>query len=65
MDTQSPWVPRTPEKLADWAAKNQGRQAGSFAEAAEFGELIVLAVKGNAAADALRLAGAKTLRARR
>ncbi|MGO9940883.1 MAG: NADPH-dependent F420 reductase [Terracidiphilus sp.] len=52
---------RTPEKLADWAAKNRGAQVGTFASAAEFGELLVLAVKGNVALDALRLAGARNL----
>jgi hypothetical protein len=52
---------RTPAKLADWAAKNPGIITGSFAEAAVFGELLVLAVKGNAASEALTLAGAKNL----
>ncbi len=52
---------RNPAKLADWAAQNSGSSAGTFAEAAEFGELIVLAVKGNAAAEALSLAGQKSL----
>jgi len=49
---------RAPAKLAEWAAKNpQGRIAG-FADAAKFAELVVLAVKGTAAVDVLRLAGA-------
>src|SRR5579863_3930668 len=52
---------RTPEKLADWASKNPGASTGTFAAAAAFGELIVLAVKGNVAADALHLAGAENL----
>jgi hypothetical protein len=52
---------REPQKLADFAAKNEGTATGSFAKAAEFGELIVLAVKGDAAANALRLAGAKNI----
>lgn len=48
---------RTPAKLAEWSAKNpRGRIAG-FADAAKFAELVVLAVKGTAAADVLRLAG--------
>jgi len=52
---------RSPDKLAEWAAKNpKGRVAG-FAEAAQHGELVVLAVKGVAAADALREAGAAHL----
>ena len=37
---------RTAGKLADWASKNAGGSVGSFAEAAEFGEIVVLAVKG-------------------
>jgi predicted dinucleotide-binding enzyme len=52
---------RTPAKLAEWAAQSKGAQAGSFADAAKFGELIVLAVKGNVAAEALRLAGTDNL----
>ena len=51
---------RNPAKLANWAAEG-GSSVGTFAEAAEFGELVVLAVKGNAAAEALTLAGAKNL----
>ena len=53
---------RSPEKLADWAAKNPSGLTGTFAAAAAFGELLVLAVKGNAAADALRLVGAENLK---
>ena len=52
---------RTPEKLADWAAKNTGARVGTFADAAAFGEVLVLAIKGAVAADALRLAGASSL----
>ena len=52
---------RTPEKLADWAAKNKGGETGTFADAAAFGEALVLAVRGLAAADVLRLAGATNL----
>ena len=52
---------RTPEKLTEWAGKNAQAKTGSFAEAAAFGELLVLAVKGSAAAEALRLAGAANL----
>jgi hypothetical protein len=52
---------RTPAKLGDWAAQAGGVSTGTFAEAAAFGELVVLAVKGNAAGDALTLAGAKNL----
>jgi predicted dinucleotide-binding enzyme len=52
---------RTPDKLADWAAKNPGITAGTFAEAAAFGDLLVLAVKGHVASHALILAGAENL----
>ena len=47
---------RDPAKLADWAARNPAARVGSFAETAQFGELIVLAVNGKASAAALRLA---------
>lgn len=49
---------RTSSKLADWTKQNPKARVGSFAEAAKFGELVVLAVKGTAAAEALRAAGA-------
>jgi len=52
---------RTPAKLADWSAQNPGSTTGTFAEAAGFGEMIVLAVKGKVAAEALTLAGMKNL----
>ena len=49
-------------KLAEWKS-NGGASAytGSFAETAVFGELIVLAVKGDAAASAVAKAGADNL----
>jgi hypothetical protein len=52
---------RTPAKLADWKAKNPRARVAGFAEAAAFAELVVLAVKGTAASDALRAAGAANL----
>ena len=52
---------RTPAKLNDWLDKNPNGATGTFTETAAFGELVVLAVKGNVAADALRLAGAANL----
>lgn len=52
---------RSPAKLADWSAQNPGSSTGTFAEAAQFGELIVLAVKGKVAAEAVTLAGMKNL----
>ena len=52
---------RSPDKLKAWAAQNARGRVGSFVEAATFGELIVLAVKGSVAAEALRAAGAANL----
>ena len=52
---------RSPAKLAEWSAGNSGSTTGTFAEAAQFGETVVLAVKGNVAAEALELAGAQNL----
>jgi predicted dinucleotide-binding enzyme len=52
---------RTPESLAEWSSSHSQAAAGTFAAAAAFGELIVLAVKGGAAGEALHLAGAKNL----
>ncbi|MGA2017660.1 MAG: NAD(P)-binding domain-containing protein [Opitutaceae bacterium] len=48
-------------KLGDWAKQNPKGRVGSFADAAKFGEVVVLAVKGTVAADALRGAGASNL----
>ena len=48
-------------KLAAWAAQNRSGRVGNFSETAAFGEIVVLAVKGTAAADALRAAGAPNL----
>lgn len=52
---------RTPAKLGEWAAANPPIAVGSFADAAQFGEIVVLAVKGTAAREALELAGAANL----
>jgi predicted dinucleotide-binding enzyme len=52
---------RTPAKLAEWATANPKVTTGTFADAARFGELIVLAVKGSAAEEALELAGKRNL----
>ncbi len=51
-----------PNKLNDWI-KSAGTNAsvGSFADAASFGEIIVLAVKGTAAISVLEKAGSKNL----
>jgi predicted dinucleotide-binding enzyme len=52
---------RTPGKLDHWLKRNPAAATGDFADAAVFGETLVLAVKGTAAAEALRLAGAANL----
>src|SRR5215470_7475992 len=49
---------RDPAKLNEWAERNAGARVGSFSGAAQFGEVIALAAKGLAAAEALRAAGA-------
>src|SRR6516165_5631583 len=48
-------------KLKDFLAQHKGAQAASFADAAKFGDLVVLAVKGTVALDALKAAGAANL----
>jgi predicted dinucleotide-binding enzyme len=51
------------EKAAAWAKEMGGRASeGSFADAAAFGELIVLATLGNANREVLAAAGAENLR---
>jgi predicted dinucleotide-binding enzyme len=52
---------RTPDKLAAWKQKNPLGRVSNFDDAAKSGELIVLAVKGAAAKDALAGAGAANL----
>jgi predicted dinucleotide-binding enzyme len=52
---------RAPEKLADWLKKNPKVGTASFADAAAFGEVVVLAVKGTAALEAARAATATNL----
>ncbi|MTI21610.1 DNA-binding protein [Fulvivirga sp. RKSG066] len=54
---------RSPEKLADWQREEaQQVNIGTFDEAASFGEIIVLAVKGTAAKSAIDLAKADNLK---
>jgi hypothetical protein len=48
---------RDPGKLSAFAAEHPGLRVGKFVDAARFGDLVVLAVKGQAAADVLRSAG--------
>jgi len=52
---------REPAKLKDWAAKHNGAAVKPFAEAAGFGEVVVLAVAGEAALEALKQAGAAAI----
>jgi predicted dinucleotide-binding enzyme len=52
---------RDTAKLADWLKKNPAVKAGSVSDTAAFGEVVVLAVKGSAASDVLRAAGAANL----
>ena len=52
---------RTPAKLDEWVAKHPKGHVASFADAARFGEMVVLAVKGAAALDVLRMAGVANL----
>jgi predicted dinucleotide-binding enzyme len=54
---------RNVSKLTDWKKQaGPAGQTGSFADAASFGELLVLAVKATAAKEALKLSGAKNLK---
>ena len=49
---------RDPQKLADWAAAAGPRvSTGTFADSANFGDLLVLATLGVATEEAIRLAG--------
>jgi predicted dinucleotide-binding enzyme len=48
---------REPGKLSDWlAGDGRGVQAGTFEQTAHFADLAVLAVKGNAAYEAIKIA---------
>lgn len=54
---------REPEKLAQWkAGAGEKGSIGTFVDAAGFGEILVLAVKGNGAKDALTLSGKGNLK---
>lgn len=55
---------RDPGKLSSWASTQARVAVGSFAEAARFGDVVVLAVKGEAASAALAAAGAGALAAK-
>jgi predicted dinucleotide-binding enzyme len=53
---------RNASKLKDFVAENPKAKTGSFADAARFGDLVVLAVKGSAAINAMREAGSENMR---
>lgn len=52
---------RDKAKLADWQSKNPNGKIGSFEETAKFGDIIVLATKGHASSEVLKLAGINNL----
>jgi len=53
---------RDPAKLEDWKAQTgKHGSIGTFAQAAAFGEIVVLAVKGSAAESVVDLAGVENL----
>lgn len=56
---------RTAAHLEDWCENHPVAHIGSFADAAKFGEMVVLAVKGKVALDALQLAGADNLKGKK
>lgn len=52
---------RDPGKLAEWREKTKGAKTGTFAEAAAWADIVVLAVKGGAAESAIEQAGVANL----
>jgi predicted dinucleotide-binding enzyme len=53
---------RDPEKLAEWKDRSGGQAfVGTFAETAQFGDVVVLAAKGSAAFEVLDACGPSTL----
>ena len=52
---------REPAKLKEWSTKHPGAKVKTFAEAAAFGEALVLAVAGQVALEVLKLVGPKAL----
>lgn len=54
---------RNANKLAEWLnTEGGGANAGTFSEAAAFGDIVILAVKGTVAKSALDLAGVENLK---
>jgi 8-hydroxy-5-deazaflavin:NADPH oxidoreductase len=52
---------RSPQRLAEFS-QSSGIPTGTFAEVAQWGDALVLAVQGRAAEDVLKLAGARNLK---
>jgi 8-hydroxy-5-deazaflavin:NADPH oxidoreductase len=52
---------RDAAKLKDWSAKHPGIKVKTFPEAAAFGDVVVLAVAGQVALEAVKLVGPKAL----
>jgi len=50
------------EDVTSWAAKTPGGQTGTFSEAAQFGELLVISVLARAVEDVIQLAGPQNFR---
>ena len=48
---------RDPEKLREWASASARVSAGTFADAASFGDILVIATLGTGTLDAIKLAG--------
>lgn len=53
---------RDVNKLADWQKQNPAGKVGSFSDAASFGSIIVLAVKGTVTKQVLEMAGTTNLK---
>lgn len=51
-----------PEKLEEWKKQAPGAETGTFAQAALFGEIVALAVRGSAAESVLKAAGVENLK---
>ena len=55
------WQRRGDDENSDRNWCRTGARAGSFAETARFGDVVLLSVLGSAAEEVIRLAGAETL----
>lgn len=52
------------EDVASWASSTTGAKTGTFAEAAQFGELLVISVLARAVEDVIKLAGPQNFRSK-